>query len=769
MPVPVYSGPNVSTGNGVTTVFPYNFLIFDESHIAVTVDGVTKTLNTHYTVSGVGVEAGGNITMLTAPAHGEQVVRDRVVPYERTDYDYQEGGSFQAATVDADIDTATMQIQQVAAAVKRALKAPRSVSTDQVFSEDDWAASAGKFVRRNVAGDGWEFVAATPDEGTFTQSGAGSVARSFTAKVGEMATSPADKGAEGDGITDDTTALTALHDATNDHDPVYVPDATFLTTTGLIALRNKVEGCAGAIYKCTDDNASYDFLIAGDRAIVRDLKLVGEGVQTLAHGANTEHTLLDNIYVENNKAAAPGQNAVRLANTVPVDYKLVNSVIDATGFAFTLDSAADGGHGLILANNYITSDDADAIELNMPNATFTDAAVVGNILGNLGSGSTGGRGFSVGVAGLQNVAVVGNASFESRNEAFHIEDAVRTVAIVGNVAKECYNDGVEFIPDPAGESRALVVVGNSLEQRAGVSGKYGIAFFTSSANTLPAISSITRSGSVATVTFASAHGLYNRQSVVFSGATQTEYNLQTLVRVTGLTTVTYTVNGAPASPATGSPLATASNSQPPPSLMVGNAVRDFDYAFSAATGLSLMDANLCEEATSGVVNAGSSHVIGENVASFQEGGVPATLVSMDQVGGICGKIYANAIPTAYITKTAGLMPGVLRGFFHPLTDYVHAGGTTDDVPIVTLPDLARGRIIVRARSGSSTFMYCSANIFWDGTTLTVSEEMRKNVGSIGGNLGGFTVSGGVLRLKMFIAAAAVFIGDVDFTGEWVKY
>ena len=59
---------NRSTGNGVTTVFPYTFKIISDADIEVTVDDVVKTLNVDYTVTGAGVDAGGNVTMTTAPA-----------------------------------------------------------------------------------------------------------------------------------------------------------------------------------------------------------------------------------------------------------------------------------------------------------------------------------------------------------------------------------------------------------------------------------------------------------------------------------------------------------------------------------------------------------------------------------------------------------------------------------------------------------------------------------------------------------------------------
>ena len=80
---------NRSTGNGVTTVFPYTFKIISAADIEVTVDDVLQTLNVDYTVSGAGVDAGGNVTMTTAPANLTTVVRRRNMALVRTT-DYQD-------------------------------------------------------------------------------------------------------------------------------------------------------------------------------------------------------------------------------------------------------------------------------------------------------------------------------------------------------------------------------------------------------------------------------------------------------------------------------------------------------------------------------------------------------------------------------------------------------------------------------------------------------------------------------------------------------
>ncbi|OFW37650.1 MAG: hypothetical protein A3J29_06145 [Acidobacteria bacterium RIFCSPLOWO2_12_FULL_67_14b] len=65
------------------------------------------------------------------------------------------------------------------------------------------------------------------------------------------------------------------------------------------------------------------------------------------------------------------------------------------------------------------------------------------------------------------------------------------------------------------------------------------------------VSSITRSGTTATVTTAAAHGLATGDYARLAGATQTAYNGKFSVTVTSTTVFTVTVSGTPATPATG--------------------------------------------------------------------------------------------------------------------------------------------------------------------------------------------------------------------------
>lgn len=121
MPVSAVSPVVEHIGNGVTTVFPYGYKILANADMTVWLDDVLQTGG--YTVSGAGVDAGGNVTFSVAPAASVVVRLQRVVSLARTT-DYQEGGAFRADQVDIDQDKQTMQIQQVNEEVSRALKFP---------------------------------------------------------------------------------------------------------------------------------------------------------------------------------------------------------------------------------------------------------------------------------------------------------------------------------------------------------------------------------------------------------------------------------------------------------------------------------------------------------------------------------------------------------------------------------------------------------------------------------------------------------------------
>lgn len=119
---------NRSTGNGVTTVFPYTFKVLKAADMEVSVDGVVKTLTTHYTLSGVGTDS-GNVTFLVAPALNAIVVRRRNMAYTRS-VDFQDQGELPTDTLDDDQDAAVLMAQQLGEGLGRAVQVPITSDTD---------------------------------------------------------------------------------------------------------------------------------------------------------------------------------------------------------------------------------------------------------------------------------------------------------------------------------------------------------------------------------------------------------------------------------------------------------------------------------------------------------------------------------------------------------------------------------------------------------------------------------------------------------------
>jgi hypothetical protein len=105
--VPTFS----SVASGAATVFPYPFLVLDEDDLVVTVDGVEQLLNVDYTVSGIGLQTGGDITFNVAPTAGLTVTRYRETELER-ETDYQENGDLLAEVLDRDFDRLWLALQE---------------------------------------------------------------------------------------------------------------------------------------------------------------------------------------------------------------------------------------------------------------------------------------------------------------------------------------------------------------------------------------------------------------------------------------------------------------------------------------------------------------------------------------------------------------------------------------------------------------------------------------------------------------------------------
>ena len=156
-------------GNGSTTTFAYNFKIFADSDLVVIIRSstgteTTKTLTTHYTVSGAGDASGGSITFTSGniPASGETVVIRRNVPQTQA-IDYIANDPFPAETNEEGLDRATMIAQQISEEADRSIKLSR---TDTMASTE-FTVGATDRANKILAFDGNGEISVTQELGTF--------------------------------------------------------------------------------------------------------------------------------------------------------------------------------------------------------------------------------------------------------------------------------------------------------------------------------------------------------------------------------------------------------------------------------------------------------------------------------------------------------------------------------------------------------------------------------------------------------------------------
>ena len=144
------------SGNGSTTAFAYGFKIFADADLTVIIRSsagveTTKTLTTHYTVSGAGTDSGGNVTFTTGnvPASGETIVILRELTLTQGT-DYVANDPFPAESHEDALDRLTMITQQLDEAVGRSLK----VSQTNVIATSDFTTSATDRANKILSFDG---------------------------------------------------------------------------------------------------------------------------------------------------------------------------------------------------------------------------------------------------------------------------------------------------------------------------------------------------------------------------------------------------------------------------------------------------------------------------------------------------------------------------------------------------------------------------------------------------------------------------------------
>ena len=169
-------------GNGTNHSFAYGFKIFADADLSVIIrssDGTetTKTLNTHYVVTGAGNDSGGNVlfkynTGDTSDAHysatdnrpqtGESVIIKRVMSLTQGT-DYVANDPFAAESHEDALDRLTFIVQQQQEEIDRAIKA----SVTNTITTTEFAVSASDRANKFFAFDSSGDLVVSQEIGTF--------------------------------------------------------------------------------------------------------------------------------------------------------------------------------------------------------------------------------------------------------------------------------------------------------------------------------------------------------------------------------------------------------------------------------------------------------------------------------------------------------------------------------------------------------------------------------------------------------------------------
>lgn len=217
--------------NGIQTVFPYNFPVFSNSDMRVTL--AHTILETGYTVSGAGLTEGGTVIFDTAPDTGVIVTLERVLTPARTT-DFLQGGDLSARALNNEFDYIMACLQQTNHDQKSMLRfdpQEDGINCDIPAQQT----RANKVLGFDGAGQLAMYQTGSSLQAqTFNQTGTGAITRALTDKARDIV-SVKDFGAVGDGVTNDRNAFDMALAA---HSAVFVPSGTYYIN-GTLVLKDK--------------------------------------------------------------------------------------------------------------------------------------------------------------------------------------------------------------------------------------------------------------------------------------------------------------------------------------------------------------------------------------------------------------------------------------------------------------------------------------------------------------------------------------------------
>jgi len=108
------------TATASQTAFAVPFEFFSDSDIKLYQNGTLKTLTTHYTLTGAGVEGGGTLTLVSGATLSDDILIVRDIPVERQG-DFPGSGIFDVASLNTQLDKLTAMVRDLETRIDRRL------------------------------------------------------------------------------------------------------------------------------------------------------------------------------------------------------------------------------------------------------------------------------------------------------------------------------------------------------------------------------------------------------------------------------------------------------------------------------------------------------------------------------------------------------------------------------------------------------------------------------------------------------------------------
>ena len=142
---------NQYTATSGQTVFAYTFEIVDKDDIVVLKNGTTLSEGTDYTVSNVGNDSGGNVTLTVGATTGDILTLYRDMPYSRTQ-NYTNSGDFLASEVNSDFDSLWLAGEQTNRAFEQSVRKPITDSDSISMELPEASSRANKLLGFDATG-----------------------------------------------------------------------------------------------------------------------------------------------------------------------------------------------------------------------------------------------------------------------------------------------------------------------------------------------------------------------------------------------------------------------------------------------------------------------------------------------------------------------------------------------------------------------------------------------------------------------------------------